>query len=452
MITEDHVGEVQQQQYQPGEAFAHQLDRQDPLRELRHQFNIPTTVEGKEEYYFCGNSLGLQPKLTQQYLDDVLTNWAQLGVKGHFQGNYPWLPYHEFLTEQMASLVGAKPCEVVMMNSLTVNLHLMMVSFFNPTAQRFKIVIEEHAFPSDHYAVISQLAHHGISEAEGVQLLSPKPGEELLDEVDILNLIETEGDSIALMLLPGVQYYTGQVLDIKVITQHAHRKGIIVGVDLAHAAGNIELQLHDWNVDFACWCSYKYLNSGPGSVGGCFIHQQHVTNTELKRFAGWWGHDKTSRFEMTNQFNPIPTAEGWQLSNPPILSLAAIRASLDTFTMAGGIKPLREKSIKLTGYLAFLLASELADAISIITPKHPIRRGCQLSLKCHVKQLTGKQLLEQLEAKGVTTDWREPDVIRVAPVPLYNSFADVYQFVQILKAIVQGSTNTHTSQDLLVER
>ncbi|WP_163833672.1 kynureninase [Spartinivicinus ruber] len=442
MITEDQVGEIQPQQFQLGEAFAYQLDQQDPLKALRSEFYIPSTAEGKEEYYFCGNSLGLQPKRTQDYINEVLTNWSQRGVKGHFQGDYPWLPYHEYLTEQMASLVGAKPCEVVMMNSLTVNLHLMMVTFFKPTAQRYKIVLEDHAFPSDHYAVTSQLDYHGISATEGVQLLTPKPGEELLDEVDILNLIESEGDSIALMLLPGVQYYTGQVLDLKAITEHAHRKGIIVGVDLAHAAGNIELQLHDWNVDFACWCSYKYLNSGPGSIAGCFIHERHVTNTQLKRFAGWWGHDKASRFAMMSQFQAIPTAEGWQLSNPPILSLAAIRASLDTFALAGGIKPLRKKSIKLTGYLVFLL-SQLADAISIITPKHPVRRGCQLSLKCCVPHLTGKQLFEQLDLQAVTTDWREPNVIRVAPVPLYNSYYDVYQFVQILKSIVLKGTINH---------
>lgn len=420
--------------FQLNESYACQLDQQDPLRAFRTQFEIPKTVDGKEEYYFCGNSLGLQPILTKDYIGEVLTRWSRLGVKGHFKGDYPWMPYHELLTEPMAALVGANTTEVVMMNSLTVNLHLMMVSFFKPNARRFKVVIEDHAFPSDRYALASQLNCHGITVDEGLQLLSPKVNEALLDEVDILNLIETEGESIAVMLLPGVQYYTGQVLDLKVITEHAHRKGIIVGVDLAHGAGNIELQLHDWNVDFACWCSYKYLNSGPGSVAGCFIHERHAQNTNLNRFAGWWGHDKSTRFAMSDQFQAIPTAEGWQLSNPPILSLAAIRASLDTFTAAGGMKPLREKSIKLTGYLAFLLENELADWVEIITPTHPVRRGCQLSLRCHVPHLQGQQLFERLEAQGVTTDWREPDVIRVAPVPLYNSFNDVYQLVQILKA------------------
>ena len=265
-------------------------------------------------------------------------------------------------------------------------------------------------------------------------LIKPRDGEELLTEEDILELIEKEGDSIALILLPGVQYYTGQVLDLEKLTDAAHAKGIIIGFDLAHAAGNIELQLHDWDVDFACWCSYKYLNSGPGSAAGCFVHERHVINTQLNRFAGWWGHNKTTRFNMGNEFHAIPTAEGWQLSNPPILSLAAIRASLDTFRAAGGIKPLRGKAIKLTGYLEFLLEQEVGDFIRIITPREPNERGCQLSLTCDAKHLSGVELSDRLKASGVTTDWREPNVNRVAPVPLYNSFNDVYQFVKILKA------------------
>ncbi|MDF2176812.1 kynureninase [Aliiglaciecola sp. CAU 1673] len=420
-------------QYQAGVAFAQEMDSQDPLAPMREQFHIPKQANGDDELYFTGNSLGLQPKLTADYVQEFLTSWQQRGVKGHFEGDYPWLPYHEFLTQQAAKLVGAKDDEVVMMNSLTANLHLMMVSFYQPTSSRFKILVEDHAFPSDHYAVESQIRHHGLTPQEALLLWKPRAGEELLNHQDLYDLIEQQGDEIALLLLPGVQYYTGQVLDMREITRRAHAKGILVGFDLAHAAGNLAMELHSWQVDFACWCSYKYLNSGAGSVAGCFVHQRHAHNTQLPRFAGWWGHDKQSRFLMGNQFHAIASAEGWQLSNPPILSLAAIRASFDVIEQAGGIQAMREKSVKLTGYLAYLLKNELAGKIAFITPDNPKERGCQLSLMVTLPHLNGKALMAQLEARGVVTDWREPNVIRCAPAPLYNSFMDVYRFVQILK-------------------
>lgn len=423
--------------YQNTLDFARLQDAQDPLKNFRDEFHIPKQANGKNEIYFVGNSLGLQPKLTSQYVNEELTQWQTRGVKGHFEGKYPWMPYHEFLTEQSAQLVGAQPNEVVCMNSLTTNLHLMMVSFFRPTKTRYKIVIEDHAFPSDHYAVESQLRHHGLDPAEAMILVKPRAGEELLNSDDIKALIDEQGDSIALLMLPGVQYYTGQVLDMKTITQWGHTKGITVGFDLAHAAGNIPMQLHDWDVDFACWCNYKYINSGPGAVAGCFVHERHATNTELNRFAGWWGHDKATRFKMANEFHPTPTAEGWQLSNPPILSLVAIRASLDVFSQAGGIGPLREKSLKLTGYMEYLLKAEMGDRIHIITPADPEQRGCQLSLSVRMDGKQGKDIFNALEAAGVTTDWREPNVIRCAPVPLYNNFEDIYEFVQTLKNVFE---------------
>jgi kynureninase len=417
-------------------AFAKALDAADPIAHMREHFSIPKQASGENEYYFTGNSLGLQPKLAREAVIELLDAWQQRGVKGHFEGDYPWMPYHEFLTEQAAEIVGALPKEVVMMNSLTANLHFMMASFYQPTQQRSKILIEDHAFPSDHYAVESQLKHHNKNVDDNLLLWTPRAGEELLNYDDLWQIIEQHGDEIALILLPGVQYYTGQVLDMKRITEVAQAKGIKVGFDLAHAAGNIELSLHDWQVDFACWCSYKYLNSGAGSVAGCFVHQKHVENTELNRLAGWWGHDKSSRFKMENTFKPIPSAEGWQLSNPPVLSLAAVRGSFDTIKLAGGMKPLREKSLKLSQYLIDLIAAELGSKIRIITPLENSQRGCQLSLMVNVTGLDGKAMYNALEENGVTTDWREPNVIRVAPVPLYNSFQDVYHFVRILKECI----------------
>ncbi|AZQ86221.1 kynureninase [Colwellia sp. Arc7-635] len=417
-------------------AYAQHADEQDPLAKMREQFSIPKQSNGTDGYYFTGNSLGLQPKLARTAVLEVLDAWQERGVKGHFEGEFPWMPYHEFLTEQAAQIVGALPQEVVMMNSLTANLHFMMASFYQPSEQRSKILIEDHAFPSDHYAVESQLKHHGKSVDDNLLLWAPRAGEALLNYQDLWQIIEQHGDELALILLPGVQYYTGQVLDMQRITEVAHARGIKVGFDLAHAAGNIELSLHQWQVDFACWCSYKYLNSGAGSVAGCFVHQRHIENTELNRLAGWWGHDKSSRFKMENTFKPIPTAEGWQLSNPPVLSLAAVRGALDTVKLAGGMPALRKKSLLLTDYMITLIKTELGDKIRIITPENPAERGCQLSLMINVAGLDGKAMFTELEKNGVTTDWREPNVIRVAPVPLYNSFQDIYHFVRILKECI----------------
>jgi kynureninase len=332
----------------------------------------------------------------------------------------------------MARLVGASPTEVVTMNSLTVNLHLMMTSFFRPTRERHRILLEDHAFPSDDYAVESQAIVHGFNPAEALVRLQPGRGKHCIDTADIAQVLERDGESIALVLLPGVQYYTGQAFDIEAITRLAHAKGCVVGFDLAHAAGNLILSLHEWNVDFAVWCTYKYLNSGPGSVGACFVHERHGMRQDLPRLAGWWGHDKESRFRMEPGFRPIPGAEGWQLSNPPILSLAAIRASLGIFMEAGGMEPLREKSLRLTGYLEWLLAREIGDSAEILTPADPGRRGCQLSFRVKSSG-SGRTVLEKLEASAVTCDWREPDVIRVAPVPLYNRYEEVHRFVQILR-------------------
>ena len=405
--------------------FALELDAEDELRSYKNEFHIPLQKNGEQHVYMCGNSLGLQPKRTKQFLNQELKDWATFGVEGHFHAKNPWLPYHEFLAESYAKIVGAKNSEVVAMNTLTVNLHLMMVSFYRPTQKRHKIIIEGDAFPSDIYAVESQIKHHGLSVESSLIKLRPRDGESAIRTEDISAIIEREGDEIALIMLGGVNYYTGQVFDFEKITKIAHNKGINVGFDLAHAAGNIKLELHKWGVDFAVWCSYKYLNSGPGSVAGAFVHEKHH-NTNLPRFAGWWGHNKEDRFKMPDKFNPIASAEGWQLSNPPILSLAAIRASLSIFDEVGMDK-LLSKSIKLTDYLVFLLNSINSDRIEIITPKE---RGCQLSIRVNNGD---KKLFDSITVKGVIADWREPDVIRVAPIPLYNSFQDVFNFYSLLK-------------------
>jgi kynureninase len=418
--------------------FARQADREDPLARFRDKFHIPVTTEGEQEIYLCGNSLGLQPRSVADYIAAELDKWRRLGVRGHFEGEFPWLPYHEFLTDAMAEIVGGEPGEVVTMNSLTANLHLMMVSFYRPTRARHKILIEDHAFPSDRYAVQAQIRFHGYQPADSLLLLKPRPGESLIRDEDILDVLEREGESIALVMLPGVQYYSGQVFDMAEITRLGQRKGCVVGFDLAHAAGNISPTLHDWGVDFAVWCTYKYMNSGPGAVAGCFVHARHAGNADLPRFSGWWGHDKASRFEMGPRFKPIHGAEGWQLSNPPILSLAAIRASLDVFREAGFMPPLREKSLRLTGYLEWLLHEELEASVEIITPQDPARRGAQLSLIVKAHHYSGRELFDHLASRGVTVDWREPDVIRVAPAPLYNSFEDCYRFAQIFKSFDRG--------------
>lgn len=413
-------------------SFAEEMDHKDPLGSIRAKFHIPKDPKGEDCVYLCGNSLGLQPKSVEAALKQELEDWKNLAVEGHFRAKHPWMPYHEFLTKQLANLVGARPIEVVAMNGLTANLHLMMVSFYRPTKARHKILIEAQCFPSDRYAVESQIRYHGFDPASSLIALAPRAEEALLHTEDIERVIEQEGDTIALILIGGVNYYTGQCFDMPRITQAGHRKGCVVGFDLAHAVGNVPLALNEWDVDFACWCSYKYLNSGPGSVAGCFVHERHAENPALPRFAGWWGHDKKTRFKMGPDFHPMSGAEGWQLSNPPILSLAAVKASLDIFD-AVGMRTLREKSLKLTGYMEFLLDELKSKAFSIITPRDPKERGCQLSI---VLKKDGRALFEGLQAQGVMCDWREPDCIRVAPVPLYNSFSDVHRFVRIFAQLL----------------
>lgn len=414
-------------------AGAVQLDRADPLSAWRDEFYLPLRENRDPEIYLCGNSLGLQPKRTTEFVKQELDDWQWLGVKGHFAARNPWLPYHELLTERTARLTGALPGEVINMNSLTVNLHLMLVSFYRPTPDRHKILIEKGAFPSDRYAVASQLRYHGYDPATALIELAPRNGETVLRMEDIAATLMQHGKEIAVALLPGVQYYTGQVLDMAEITRLVQTQGCIAGFDLAHAAGNIPLALHDWNVDFAVWCNYKYMNAGPGAVAGCFIHERHAKNPAIPRFSGWWGHDKTTRFKMGPEFKAIPSAEGWQLSNPPILALAPLLASLEIFDSAG-MPTLREKSLQLTGYLAFLLQQRLPEQIRIVTPLEPAQRGCQLSLR--VSSGDGRAVFQALEDNGVTCDWREPDAIRVAPVPLYNSYMDVYRFVDILYGVL----------------
>ncbi|MEP6704580.1 MAG: kynureninase, partial [Acidobacteriota bacterium] len=423
--------------------FAGELDTLDPLKDSRDKFFIPKTAHGSEVIYLTGNSLGLQPKTARTYIEQELEEWEFLGVDAHLNAKHPWLRYNELLTDPMARIVGAKPLETIVMNSLTVNLHLMMVSFYRPTPTRYKIVIEKGAFPSDQYAVESQLRFHGVSnpafmpppanfaflQQNALIELAPRESESTLRTEDIIDTIERRGDEIALILLGGVNYYTGQAFDMQAITEAGHKVGAAVGFDLAHAAGNIELQLHDWDVDFAVWCSYKYLNAGPGAVAGAFVHERHATAFDLPRFAGWWGHDKATRFIMGPEFRPIPGAEGWQISNPPILQMAALRASLEIFDQLG-MPALREKSERLTGYLEFLLREIGDERISVITPPDPRQRGCQLSVRANHAD---KNLFHAVTSRGVSADWREPDVIRVAPAPLYNSFSDVYGFVEILK-------------------
>ena len=412
--------------------YAKKQDAEDALASFRNKFHIPKNASGEELIYFCGNSLGLQPKITSEYIKEELTDWANLGVEGHVEGKHPWLPYHEFLTENMAKIVGAKPSEVVVMNTLTTNLHLMMVSFFQPTKTKYKIVVESDAFPSDKYAVESQLKFHGINPKDGLILWKPRKGEEICRFEDLEEIMKNHGNEIALLMIGSINYYTGQSFPLKKITQLGHSYNCMVGFDLAHGAGNIQPNLHETGADFAVWCTYKYLNSGPGSLGGCFVHERHANNENLNRFAGWWGHNKKTRFNMRHEFDALPGAEGWQLSNPPILSMAAIRASLDTFAEAG-FENLRKKSEKLTGFLEFLLDEMKKDAINVITPRNPEERGCQLSIQ--VKN-ADKNLHTKLTEAGVISDWREPDVIRVAPAPLYNSFEDVFRFYEKLKDVL----------------
>jgi kynureninase len=417
--------------------YAKQLDETDPLRSFRNEFLFPTDKNGKELVYLCGNSLGLQPKEAINHVLKEIEDWKNLGVKGHFNGDTPWTKFHELLAEPMAEIVGALPEEVVVMNTLTVNLHLMMVSFYRPTGKRFKVLMEKNAFPSDKYAVASQLRFHGFDPHEGVIELSPRPGEYFVRHEDILSSIEENGDDIALILIGNPNYYSGQTFKMKEIAKKGHSKGCKVGFDCAHGAGNIPLELHDSGVDFAVWCTYKYLNSGPGSISGAFVHQRHITDNTLPKFTGWWGYKKETRFLMEDEFDPIPTVESWQLSNAPILSMAPIIASCNLFVKAG-IQNLRSKSIKLTGYLEFLLSQLNEPRINIITPVDPSQRGCQLSIQ--VKE-GNKSIFNNLSANGVIVDWREPDVIRVAPAPIYNSFEDVHRFTQILEHCLKADIN-----------
>jgi kynureninase len=406
-------------------SFATEMDVRDPLATARQQFHIPPAPDGSPSVYLCGHSLGLQPKRARTYIEQEIEDWATLGVEAHFHGRHPWMPYHRLLTDNMAGIVGAKPVEVVVMNSLTVNLHLMMVSFYRPTPQRHKIVIEAGAFPSDQYAFSSQIRFHGFDPTTSLIELAPRPGEASIPPEDIDTLLEREGPAIALVLLGGVNYATGQLFDMETITRAGHAQGCVVGFDLAHAAGNVPLRLHDWDVDFAVWCNYKYLNGGPGCVGGCFVHERHARAFDLPRFAGWWGHDQESRFLMGPHFHPMPGAEGWQLSNPSIMSMAPLRASLEIFA-AAGMQRLREKSESLTGYLEFLLDQRTPGSFTVLTPREPLRRGAQLSIRIHHR---GRSICDQLVEQGILCDWREPDILRVAPVPLYNTYRDVHRFV-----------------------
>ncbi len=412
--------------------YAQEQDKADELRVYRDKFYFPTGKNGEKKLYFTGNSLGLQPKTTRDYIGQELDDWATHGVEGHHDAKNPWLPYHEFVTEQLARVVGAKPEEVVAMNSLTANLHFLMVSFYRPEGKKKKIVIEYDAFPSDVYAVKSQIEFHGGNPDTDLIYLKARDGEHTVRQEDIEELLNNQADEIALIMLGGVNYYTGQLFDMKRITEVAHKNNIIAGFDLAHGAGNIHLKLNEWNVDFAAWCSYKYLNSGPGGIAGVYVNERHLT-ADIPRFEGWWGQNKQTRFLMEREFDPINTAEAWQLSNPPIFQLAALRASLDMFDEVG-MEKLNKKTAKLTGYLEELVLSLGDDVIEIITPSDKSQRGCQLSIR--VKN-ADKGLFDKVTERNVIADWREPDVIRVAPVPMYNSFEDCYRFYAILKELVK---------------
>jgi kynureninase len=412
--------------------FGASQDTRDALASFRKRFHIPKKPDGSDCIYLCGHSLGLQPKSTREYVEQELQDWSRLGVEAHFHARNPWMPYHEILTESISRLVGALPIEVVAMNSLTVNLHLMMASFYRPTAKRNKILIEANAFPSDQYAVKSQIQYHGFNPAESLIEIAPGRGETWIRTEDIEEFIDREGEKIALIMLGGVNYYNGQAFALSRITDAGQAKGCVVGFDMAHAAGNLPLKLHDWNVDFAVWCSYKYLNAGPGGIAGCFVHERHARDPRLPRFAGWWGHDKENRFRMLPDFQVIPGAEGWQLSNPSILSAAALRASLDIFDEAT-MQRLRAKSESLTGYLSFFLNQNASKKFSVITPQDTAQRGAQLSLRVAEN---GRAICDALAKDGIVCDWREPDILRVAPVPLYNTFLDVHTFAEKFLAAI----------------
>src|SRR5438270_7405336 len=424
--------------YSRDEGFARRLDAEDPLRHFREKFHLPLGKDGKPSIYFAGNSLGLMPKAARTVVERELDVWAKRALDAHHAADTPWYSYHETLREPTARLVGAQANEVICMNSLTVNLHLMMATFYRPTKSgKNKILMEDPAFPSDTYAIKTQIVHHGLDPKDALVLASPRKGEFTVRTEDVVDLIEKNSDQLAVLMIAGVNFFTGQLFDIPTITKAAQKHGITVGVDLAHAIGNVPLSLHNWNVDFAVWCSYKYLNAGPGAAAGAYVHERHATNTKLPRLAGWFGNDPKTRFQMQlePEFIPVPSADGWQISNPPIFSMAPLRASLSIFDEAGGMEPLRAKSIKLTGYLQFLLeqlsssAARTSEKFSVITPRDANARGCQLSILAHEHP---KELFQELQAAGVKCDFREPDVIRVAPTPLYNTFHEVWRFAQIL--------------------
>jgi len=418
-------------QFSADEKFAKQLDAGDPLRRFRDRFHLPLGKNGEPLIYFAGNSLGLMPKSARQIVDQELDDWAKLGVDAHLGAKTPWYTYHEPLRQPAARIVGAKPAEVICMNSLTVNLHLMMATFYRPTKSRFKILMEDPAFPSDTYAIKTQIRHHGLDPRDALVLASPRKGEFTPRTEDILELIEKNRDSLAIAWIAGVNFFTGQLFDMPAITKAAQKHGIVAGFDLAHAVGNVPLSMHDWNVDFAVWCSYKYLNAGPGAVGGAYLHERHATNTKLPRLAGWFGNDPNTRFQMQlePEFIPVASADAWQVSNPPIFSMAPLLASLAIFDEADGMKSLREKSVKLTDYLAFLINQLGSRRFGVITPHDSNARGCQLSI---LVQENPKELFKEIGAAGVKCDFREPNVIRVAPTPLYNTFEEVWRFAQIL--------------------
>ncbi len=416
----------------PEESFALRMDAEDPLAEFRERFHIPPNAKGKPLIYFCGNSLGLMPKTAGGFVQQELADWARLGVDGHFAGRTPWYSYHEVFREKLGRLVGALPSEVVVMNSLTVNLHLMMVSFYRPTKQRYKILMEAPAFPSDTYAVKSQIRCHRFEPNDALVIVEPREGEQTVRMGDIESILEDHGDQFALVLLAGVNFFTGQVLDMGRIAAKAKREGCTLGLDLAHAVGNVPVALHDWGVDFAVWCHYKYMNAGPGAVAGCFVHERHATRADLDvpRLTGWWGNDPATRFRMHLEpdFKPVATVDSWQVSNPPIFSLAPLRASLDIFDEAG-MDRLRAKSELMTGYLQFLMDRMQSNRYEVITPKRASERGCQFSILVNENP---RGLFKELEEAGVKADFREPNVIRVAPVPLYNTFHEVWRFAEVL--------------------
>ena len=425
--------------YNTSSDFANKMDAEDALSKFANDFHIPSHGNKEKAIYLTGNSLGAQPKSASKAIQVELEDWAKLGVEGHFDGRNPWFHYHKFVQDDLAKIVGAKPKEVVAMNSLTTNLHLMLVSFYNPTKERFKIITEGGSFPSDIYALETQVKFHGFDFEDAVIEIFPREGEHTLRQEDILSTIEKHKDSVALVMMSGVNYYTGQFFNIPEITKAAHNVGAKAGFDLAHAVGNLPLYLNEWNVDFAVWCSYKYLNSSAGGVGGAFVHEKHFANKNLPRFGGWWGHEEETRFQMKKGFIPMQETAAWQLSNAPVMSLAIHKSSLEIFTQSGGMEVLRKKSLLLTGYFEFLLqdlkANNAECDFEIITPSNPEERGCQLSILSNNR---GKELFDYLSKNGIVADWRNPNVMRMAPTPLYNSFTEIYEVYHTIKTFYKS--------------